>query len=261
MKSARLLVMTCLAIGLKAEGPPAGDPFSAYYLAIEGQLSAVLEAERSTPPAIRKTISAGEAMAPNASDEIKTFARRFWGGREEEFAAALDRLRRLRPRLESILDTEGMPKQLAAVVLIESGARPLALSPRRARGLWQLIPETARRYGLVVSDERDERVQLEPATRAAARYLRDLYRHFGDWPLTLAAYNAGQAAVEAALEKGRAKTFWQLESEGLLPSETLGYVPAVVGAMQLIDSTPPILRIGEDSGRRNWVYAPTRIVN
>jgi soluble lytic murein transglycosylase-like protein len=102
--------------------------------------------------------------------------------------------------------------------------------------------------------ERDERIPLDSATRAAAHYLRDLNRRFGDWPLALAAYNAGQKAVEDALEKGRATTFWQLSSAGLLPRETQTYVPAVLSAMQLLGSKPPAdIRI--QPHRENWVYA------
>jgi hypothetical protein len=193
--------------------------------------------------------------------DIKVFARRFWGGREAGFIAALDRLQRLRPLLEPILDSEGVPRQLEAVVLIESGAQPLATSPRQARGLWQFIPETARQYGLTVNDRKDERVQLESATRAAARYLHDLYSHFGDWPLALAAYNAGQNAVADALEEGKASTFGQLSSAGLLPRETLDYVPAVLAAMQLLGSPEPALPAAVKSQSSDWVYASTGVID
>jgi len=142
----------------------------------------------------------------------------------------------MRPALEGILESEGVPKELIAVVLIESAAQSYALSPRQARGLWQFIPGTARQYGLHVSPDRDERVEMERATRAAARYLRDLYRRFEDWPLALAAYNAGQYAVEKAIQQSRATSFWQLSAGGRLPEETRKYVPAVLAAMRLLGS-------------------------
>lgn len=193
--------------------------------------------------------------------EIRTFAQRFWGGREDQLVAAIDRLQKLRPTLEPILETEGVPRQLVAVVLIESGAQPLAVSPRQARGLWQFVPGTARQYGLSVSEAKDERIYAEAATKAAARYLRDLHSHFGDWPLALAAYNAGEASVEGALAKGTAKTFWQLSTAGLLPQETRNYVPAVLAAMQLLGSEQPAIAIDNESQHIRWVYASSGLVN
>lgn len=265
MGSARLLLTTCFGVGLLVaqDGPAASDPFAAYHLATDSQLSAILEHRQAQTLSNREIAPIEQTSVPSESkaEEIKAFARRFWGGREGELAAALDRLRGFRPILEPILDGEGVPRELIAVVLVESGAQPLAISPRQARGLWQFIPETARQYGLTVGEGIDERIFVEPATRAAARYLRDLHGHFGDWPLALAAYNAGQRAVEGALEKGRGSTFWQLTSAGLLPAETRSYVPAVLAAMQLLgpaQSKPPA---SATARHESWVYALAGVVN
>ncbi len=265
MKPARVLPLFWFAARLLAAGgpPEADDPFAAYHQAFARRLAEMLEPQAAAASEPAPAAPAGEAATPGQDPdaELKAFAARYWGGREAEFAAALGRLQSLRPALEPILAAEGVPKQLAAVVLIESGARPFAASPRQARGLWQFIPETARRYGLTVGAGDDERVQLESATRAAARYLRDLYRRFGDWPLALAAYNAGQRRVEAALEKGGAGTFWQLSSAGLLPMETRSYVPAVLAAMSLLrPAAPAVAGNGTARGER-WVYAPASASN
>ena len=109
-----------------------------------------------------------------------------------------------------------------------------ALSPKGALGLWQLMPDTARRYGLVVTASRDERLDVEKSTRAAARYLRDLYQQFGSWPLALAAYNAGEQGGPKAVERAGTRDFVQLSSLRLLPQETRNYVPAVLSAMQML---------------------------
>jgi len=126
-----------------------------------------------------------------------------------------------------------------AVVLVESAAQPFALSPKEARGLWQFIPATARRYGLHVGPAKDERVHWVHATRAAARYLHDLYTEFGDWQLALAAYNAGEQAVAKALARSRVRTFADLSARRLLPAETRNFVPAVLAAMELLGSAAP----------------------
>jgi soluble lytic murein transglycosylase-like protein len=143
---------------------------------------------------------------------------------------ALARVEQLRPMMEPILRQQGVPSALLAVVLVESGGQPAALSPKGARGAWQLMPETARRYGLVVSGEEDERLDPLMATRAAARYLHDLYAEFGDWPLALAAYNAGEQAVQRAIQRADSNSFSVLSELRLLPPETRMYVPSVLRA-------------------------------
>ncbi len=149
--------------------------------------------------------------------------------------AAVDRVRQLRSLLEPILRQEGVPAALAAVVVVESGGQATALSPKGARGLWQLMPETARRYGLVVTAERDERLDLVKSTRAAARYLRDLYAQFGNWGTALAAYNAGGKLVAGILQRSGGNDFQALSRSRRLPDETRTYVAAVLAAMRWFD--------------------------
>ncbi|HEX4949886.1 MAG TPA: transglycosylase SLT domain-containing protein [Blastocatellia bacterium] len=132
--------------------------------------------------------------------------------------------------LTRILREEQLPVEVLSVALVESGFNPLALSPKGARGLWQLMPATARRYGLTVEPDNDHRIHPEFATRAAARYLRDLYRLFGDWPLALAAYNAGEGRVQRIIKQTGLRTFEEMARRGLLPLETRKYVPAVLAA-------------------------------
>ena len=142
------------------------------------------------------------------------------------------RLEMLRPVVEPILRDHGVPVGLAAVVLVESGARADAISPMGARGLWQLMPNTARRYGLRVDDVEDDRLDISRSTNAAARYLHDLYVQFGDWKLVLAAYNDGEANVGSAILRAQSQDFEKLSSMRLLPLETITYVPRVFAAMR-----------------------------
>ena len=144
------------------------------------------------------------------------------------------RLSLLRPVVDPILRRHGVPADLAAVILVESGGRADALSPKGARGLWQLMPDTARRYGLRVDEMRDDHLDLFSATDAAARYLHDLYAEFGDWKLALAAYNTGEANLGSAILRAHTQDFDQLTNLRMLPLETRNYVPHVLATARLI---------------------------
>ncbi len=130
--------------------------------------------------------------------------------------------------LGPILEEEQLPVGLLAVAFVESRFNPLALSPKGARGIWQLMPATAERYGLPVEPSHDHRTHPEHSTRAAARYLRDLYRQFGDWRLAFAAYNWGEGNVQRVIDKTGIRDFDEMARRGLLPLETRNYVPAVL---------------------------------
>lgn len=157
--------------------------------------------------------------------------------------AAAVRLNLLRPAIEPILRSHDVPAELAAVILVESGSQIAALSPKGARGFWQLMPDTARRYGLRVDDIRDDRLDLFRATDAAAGYLHDLYVQFGDWKLALAAYNTGEANVASAILRAHSQDFDQLANLRILPLETRSYVPRVLAAARFIG---PSLAFGDD---------------
>lgn len=172
------------------------------------------------------------------------------------------RVRALRPVLEPILREEGIPPQMAAVVLVESGGRTTALSPKGARGLWQIMPDTARRYGLVVAEGVDERLDLFKSTHAAAHYLRDLYTQFGNWPLALAAYNAGEGAVQRAIDRTATRDFNSIALAGVLPLETRDYVPGVLNAIDNIGITGAYATRGAmPSAINGVVYAVDKVEN
>lgn len=150
----------------------------------------------------------------------------------------LARYNTYRDILTRILAEEQLPVEVLSVALIESGFNPLALSPKGARGIWQLMPATAQRYGLTVEPGNDHRTHPEHATRAAARYLRDLYRMFGDWKLALAAYNAGEGRVQQAINRAGVRDFDELSRRRLLPLETRTYVPLVLAAWSRLGRAP-----------------------
>lgn len=163
------------------------------------------------------------------------------------------RIDALQPLVQPILAKEGIPDQLAAVIRVESGGNPRALSPKGARGIWQLMPDTARRYGLRVNDRLDERLDLEKATTTAARYLKDLYVQFGSWQLALAAYNTGEVNLQRAINRAGSRDFSTLSVLGYLPLETRNYVPAVLEAMG--SQFPSSVSSRQDVRPTRFVYA------
>jgi membrane-bound lytic murein transglycosylase B len=165
---------------------------------------------------------------------LHQFAEQYWNGNDAAVRRAVARVTQLRPVLTPILREEGIPDELEALVLVESAGQSTALSPKGACGIWQFMPDTARRYGLTVNSKTDERLDMQKSTRAAARYLHDLQMQFGDWALTLAAYNAGEKLVQNAVLRASSKEFVVLSNRQLLPAETRAYVPAVLAASNLI---------------------------
>lgn len=134
--------------------------------------------------------------------------------------------------IKGILQSEGLPTNLIGVVAVESGFNSVALSPKGAAGLWQFMPGTARQYGLVVNANQDDRFDVLKSTVAAAQYLHALHDQFGDWPLALAAYNAGPNRVGHGIDRTNARNFWALSRDFALPDETRDYVPKVLAAMR-----------------------------
>jgi membrane-bound lytic murein transglycosylase D len=132
--------------------------------------------------------------------------------------------------IQAVFKTHGLPAELAWVAMIESGFNPVAVSRAGAKGLWQFMEETARRYGLRVDPWVDERLDPEKSTVAAAMYLRDLFGQFGSWLLAKAAYNAGELKVSQALRRSQTNDFWALTRGRLLREETKRFVPAILAA-------------------------------
>lgn len=130
------------------------------------------------------------------------------------------------PLFERTLQKYGLPTELKYLSMIESGLNPTALSRVRAGGLWQFMPATGREFGLYQDSYVDERFEPAKATDAACRYLKQLYRIFGDWELALASYNTGPGNVKRAMRRSHGTTFWGIYNA--LPKETRSYVPQYV---------------------------------
>ena len=140
----------------------------------------------------------------------------------------LNRMEKYKAIMLPILEEENVPPELFYVAMIESGLNAKALSYAYASGYWQFIASTAKIYDLKKDHWVDERSDFEKSTRAAARYFKDLYSYFGDWYLSLAAYNCGQARVNRIIKRQGTRDYWKLTR---LPRETRNYVPNVMAAI------------------------------
>jgi membrane-bound lytic murein transglycosylase D len=143
----------------------------------------------------------------------------------------LKRSARYFPYIEEQLQAAGLPEDLKYVAVVESALRPRAYSWAHASGIWQFIADTGRRYRLRVTTAWDERRDLERSTAAAIAYLKDLHRRFNDWPLALAAYNAGEGRVETALKRQGVADYYRLA----LPAETERYLFRILAAKLILE--------------------------
>lgn len=133
------------------------------------------------------------------------------------------------PIFEQALDALDLPMELKYLPVIESALNPRAYSVAGASGLWQFMYGTGKIYGLQGNSLVDERRDPIKATNAAVRFLRDLYKMYGDWAMVIAAYNCGPGNVNKAIKRsGGKKDYWSIYP--YLPKETRGYVPAFIAA-------------------------------
>ena len=137
------------------------------------------------------------------------------------------------PIFEEIFDYHDLPLELKVMAIIESALNPTAVSRAKARGMWQFMLTAARQYGLTINSYVDERYDFTASGHAAAKYLKDSYILFEDWPLAIASYNCGPGNVLKAIRRANSRAFWDVYP--YLPRETRGYVPAFVAALYTLN--------------------------
>lgn len=136
--------------------------------------------------------------------------------------------------MDGVLKKYGLPAELKYLAVIESELKSTATSWAGAVGPWQLMPQTARDLGLRVNKNIDERKNYTKSTHAAAKYLRDLFREFGDWLLVIAAYNGGPGNVYSAIRKTQgSRNFWKIQN--YLPAETRMHVKKFIGTHYIFE--------------------------
>jgi hypothetical protein len=183
----------------------------------------------------------GNFVAGNyfAQPRVSALLNYFQGRGRSRLELGRTRLARYQTMMTQIFREEGVPEWLISVGFVESTYNVGAHSPKQAHGIWQFMPGTGNHYGLRQTAWSDERGAPDKSTRAAARYLRDLHVLFGDWLLALAAYNWGEGHLAKVIQRTGIRDFWTLAERGLLPTETINYVPSVLAASQLLLGNKP----------------------
>ena len=163
------------------------------------------------------------------NDIVQKFIDRYTGRLRHSVSYMLGASNFYTPIFEEALEAYGLPLELKYLPVIESALNPQATSHAGAAGLWQFMVTTGKHYGLEVNSLVDERRDPIKSSYAAAQYLRDLYKIFGDWSLVIAAYNCGPENINKAIHRANGEAdYWKIYP--YLPRETRGYVPAFIAA-------------------------------
>lgn len=140
---------------------------------------------------------------------------------KETKLAALKRMTHYQPYIENELKKNNMPIELLTIPLVESGYKPLPenVNPVRAAGIWQIIPSTAKNYGLILNENRDDRMNLERSTKAALNLLKDNYARFHDWKLAVIAYEIGEKETERLIKATGSRDAWKIAHSQHVPAK------------------------------------------
>lgn len=182
-----------------------------------------------------KKSTKGSHPALNKNTRVQKYVKQYHNN-----APAVQRLAKASPYLYYIvgeLEKRNMPGELALLPMLESNYEPRATSPTGAAGLWQFVKGTGRKFGLKQDGWYDGRRDIRASTHAALNYLQVLHQKFnGNWMLALAAYNAGEGAVQRAISRnkraGKPLNYWSLS----LPKETLAYVPKFLALVEVVEN-------------------------
>ena len=144
----------------------------------------------------------------------------------------LKRANRYFPIIEPILKANGIPDDFKYLAVIESNLDTRALSPATAAGLWQLMPATAKEFGLEVTDEVDERYHIEKATEAACKYLKSAFNRYRSWTNAAVSYNAGMGKISSEQQKQYVQEAYDM----YLTSESSRYLFRILAMKQFIEN-------------------------
>lgn len=176
---------------------------------------------------------AGERVPQNDYEIKESLEKEFFSNKtwKNSSIALFTRAQKWFPLIEPILKQEKVPDDFKYVAVIESHLSNV-ISPMGAGGFWQLMPATARNYGLEVTDEVDERYDVEKSTRVACRHFKDAYQYFHNWTLSAAAYNVGIGGIQNALKRQNTDNYYDL----LLNRETGSFIYRILAYKTLLSN-------------------------
>jgi membrane-bound lytic murein transglycosylase D len=180
-----------------------------------------------------KITFAGEPVPINVPDVFERFEREiyvnaYW---QSNLILMMKRSAKYLPTIEKILQEQNVPDDFKYLVAAESGFMNL-VSPAGARGFWQIMPATAKEYGLEVSKDVDERYHLEKSTLAACKYLKSSYANFGNWTSVAASYNMGISGLKRRKEEQKFQNYYDL----FLNDETSRYIFRTLAFKELFEN-------------------------
>lgn len=177
---------------------------------------------------------------PDVVDEIN----RIRGSQQarEQMRAAMERMQGYKAAIVREFKINAIPEDFLALPLVESGYKPLdaSLNKVRAAGIWQIIPLTAGRFGLVIDKNRDDRLNTELSTRAAINYLKTMQAQFNDWNLTVLGYEIGEDEVSRQISKSGSHNIWDLTKSPSTYPDAKKFV-AMLSAAVIIMHQPSII--------------------
>jgi membrane-bound lytic murein transglycosylase D len=177
-------------------------------------------------------IFAGEAVPMNDMEVQERYDKElltnvYW---QSQTILMIKRANRFFPTIERILKANNIPDDFKYVALAESGLQNVT-SPAGANGYWQFLDKTGKRYGLEITEEVDERLNIERSTEAACRYFKEAYTLFGSWALVAASYNMGIDGIKKQLEQQQVTNYYDL----YLNPETARYVLRILAIKQIVE--------------------------
>lgn len=177
-----------------------------------------------------------ENLLVSYTDVMKEYLDYFNVVQKKKMATTAKLYRAQENYLKEVFSSYGIPDDVTALCIVESAMNPRAVSGAGAVGLWQLMPSTARSYGLTTEGPRDERTDIEKSTRVAAKVLSAAYSRYGSWPLAISSYNCGMGGVDKAVAKAGTDEYWAVWDH--LPKETQGFLPSLLGVLYYLKTNP-----------------------
>ena len=186
---------------------------------------------------LKERLAAMDAKSPfniEYNQGLENIIKSFLKYRKKSFERLMGSSEYYFPMFEEALAKQNVPLEIKYLAIVESALNPKAVSKMGATGLWQFMYQTGKQYGLKIDSYIDERSDPLRASDAAAQYMTNMYKIFGDWDLVLASYNSGAGNVSKAIRRsGGQQNYWNIRKK--LPKETQGYVPAFLATMYIYE--------------------------